>query len=123
MYDYSNYKNILRNYFKDSQFLDDTQKQLAYDAIDDYIFFMDRIDELKKLPYIRIDSRNPAKQQLTPAAKLVKEYSQSVDNKRRVLLAIAQFAKKEELRQKRAEEKENDEDNVLADMLARFGEL
>lgn len=68
--------------------IDDDKKQLAYDTIDDYCFFMERIAELKKLPYIRIDQKNPQRQQLTPAAKLIKEYSQAVDNKRKTLLMI-----------------------------------
>jgi hypothetical protein len=68
--------------------VDEDKRQIAYDTIDEYIFFVDRIAELKKLPYIRYDKRNPERQQLTPAAKLIREYSQAVDAKRKTLLTI-----------------------------------
>lgn len=68
--------------------VDDDKKQFAFDTIDEYLFFLDRIKELKKLPYIRIDKKNPERQMLTPAAKLIREYSQAVDAKRKTLLMI-----------------------------------
>lgn len=68
--------------------VDDDKRQFAFDAIDEYLFFLDRIAELKKLPYIRVSDKGPERQQLTPAAKLIKEYSQAVDNKRKTMLMI-----------------------------------
>lgn len=68
--------------------VDEDKKQIAFDTIDEYIFFVNRIAELKKLPYIRVDKKNPERQQLTPAAKLIREYSQAVDAKRKTLLMI-----------------------------------
>lgn len=68
--------------------IDDDKKQFALDTLDEYLFFADRIAELKKLPLIRVDKKNPARQQITPAAKLVKEYSQAIDSKRKTLLSI-----------------------------------
>jgi len=68
--------------------VDEDKKQFAFDTIDEYIFFRDRIAELKKLPYIRIDKSNPERQALTPAAKLIREYSQAIDSKRKTLLMI-----------------------------------
>lgn len=68
--------------------VDKDKQQFAYDTIDEYMFFVDRIAELKKLPYIRVDKNNPARQALTPAAKLIREYSQAVDAKRKTLLMI-----------------------------------
>lgn len=70
------------------QNIDDDKKQFAFDAIDEYCFFIDRIQELRKLPFIRVSKSNPERQELTPAAKLIKEYSQAVDNKRKTLLMI-----------------------------------
>ena len=64
------------------------KKQFAYDTIDEYLFFLDRIAELRKLPFIRVDKKNPERQMLTPAAKLIREYSQAVDAKRKTLLMI-----------------------------------
>ena len=77
--------DLLYRYFRD---VPEEQRALAYDTIDEYLLLKKRMDELSKLPYIRIDKKNPQRQQLTPAAKLLKEYSQAVDNKRKVLLMI-----------------------------------
>lgn len=68
--------------------VDEDKRQFAYDTIDEYIFFRERIEELKKLPYIQVAKKNPEMQRLTPAAKLIKEYSQAVDAKRATLLRI-----------------------------------
>jgi hypothetical protein len=78
-------KKALRAFFDN---VDADKKQFAYDTIDEYLFFIDRIAELRKLPYIRVDKKNPERQQLTPAAKLIREYSQAVDAKRKTLLMI-----------------------------------
>lgn len=75
----------LKSFFKN---VDEDKRKFAYDTIDEYCFFLDRIKELKKLPYIRVSKNNPERQELTPAAKLIKEYSQAIDNKRKTLLMI-----------------------------------
>lgn len=75
----------LKEYFKN---IDEDKRAFAEDTIDEYIFFLERIEELKKLPYIRVSKKNPEMQQLTPAAKLIKEYSQALDAKRGTLLRI-----------------------------------
>lgn len=68
--------------------VDEDKRQFALDTIDEYCFFSDRIAELKELPYIQVSKRNPEMQRLTPAAKLIKEYSQIIDAKRKTLLMI-----------------------------------
>ena len=68
--------------------VDEDKRQFALDTIDEYLFFVGRIAELKNLPYIRVDKNNPERQELTPAAKLIREYSQAVDAKRKTLLMI-----------------------------------
>ena len=78
-------KEQLQSFFNN---VDEDKRQIAFDTIEEYIFFVDRIAELKKLPYIRVDKKNPERQQLTPAAKLIREYSQAVDAKRKTLLMI-----------------------------------
>lgn len=75
----------LRKFF---DIVEEDKRQFAYDTIDEYIFFLERIEELKKLPYIRIHPKDPQKQELTPAAKLIREYSQAIDAKRKTLLMI-----------------------------------
>lgn len=78
-------KAQLRSYFAN---VDEDKRNLAYDTIDEYLFFLDRICELMKMPYIRVSKTDPARQELTPAAKLIREYSQAVDAKRKTLLTI-----------------------------------
>lgn len=93
----------LKSYF---ELVDEDKRRFAYDCIDEYVFFHERIEELKKLPYIRVDKKNPARQELTPAAKLIKEYSTAMDNKRKVLLMIlyrVENSAADELLQKLAE--------------------
>ena len=68
--------------------IDEGQKQIAYEIIDEMVMFRDRIKQLEKLPFIRVNAKNPEKQQMTPASKMIKEYSQAVDNKRKTLLMI-----------------------------------
>lgn len=75
----------LRGYFEN---VDEDKRSIAYDTIEEYLFFLDRIEELKALPFIRVHPTNPQRQELTPAAKLIREYSQAVDAKRKTLLTI-----------------------------------
>ena len=70
------------------EILDEHNKALALDTLDEYIYFQAEIKKLQKLPLIRYDERNPERQQITPAGKLIKEYSQVVDAKRGTLLRI-----------------------------------
>lgn len=78
-------ENKLKSFFDK---VDEDKKQFALDTVDEYLFFLDRIAELRKLPYIRIDKKNPEMQMMTPAAKLIREYSQAIDAKRKTLLMI-----------------------------------
>lgn len=78
-------KEELKSYF---ELVDEDKRQFAFDTIDEYVFFLERIEELKKLPYIQVSKKNPEMQRLTPAAKLIKEYSQVLDAKRNTLLRI-----------------------------------
>lgn len=78
-------KEELRAYF---ELVDEDKRQFAYDTIDEYIYFQEQIAELMKYPQIEVSKKNPAKQRLTPAARLIKEYSQVLDTKRGTLLRI-----------------------------------
>lgn len=98
-----NRKEQLRGYFAN---VDEDKRTLAYDTIDEYLFFLDRIAELRELPFIRVHPKDKARQELTPAAKLIREYSQAVDAKRKTLLTIlyrVENSAADELLQKLAE--------------------
>lgn len=68
--------------------VDDDKKAFALDTLDEYLYFQQKINELRKLPLIRVDKKNPEKQMVTPAGKLIKDYSNVVDAKRGTLLRI-----------------------------------
>lgn len=78
-------KKDLEQYFET---LDDDKKAFALDTIDEYLYFKGEIEKLRQLPLIRVDKKNPEKQLVTPAGKLIKDYSQVVDAKRSTLLRI-----------------------------------
>ena len=78
-------KEELRSYF---ELVDEDKRQFAFDTIDEYIFFKEKIEELKELPLIQVSKKNPEMQRQTSAAKMIKEYSQIIDAKRGTLLRI-----------------------------------
>ena len=53
---------------------------LVTSVIDDVIFLEDRLTELKQLPFIEVNPKNPMKQRSTPASKLYKEFLQQYIN-------------------------------------------
>ena len=54
--------------------------ELVTSVIDDVIFLEDRLTELKQLPFIEVNPKNPMKQRSTPASKLYKEFLQQYIN-------------------------------------------
>lgn len=66
----------------------DDKKAFALDTLDEYLYFQEQIKKLRQYPLIRVSEKNPAMQQVTPAGKLIKEYSQIMDAKRGTLLRI-----------------------------------
>ena len=58
----------------------DDSLELVTSVIDDVIFLEERLTELKKLPFIEINPKNPMKQRNTPASKLYKEFLQQYIN-------------------------------------------
>lgn len=75
----------LQAFFKN---VDEDKRQFAFDTIDEYLFFAEKIEELKKYPLIEVSKKNPAMQRVTAAGKLIKDYSQVIDAKRGTLLRI-----------------------------------
>lgn len=54
--------------------------------ITEMVYLEDQLDELRKLPKIKIHPSDPTKQKTTPAAKLYKEYLQQYTNIVRILM-------------------------------------
>lgn len=78
-------KEQLYSYF---ELVDEDKRSFAHDTIDEYIYFREQIEELKKLPLIQVNKKNPEMQRATTAGKMIKEYSQIIDAKRGTLLRI-----------------------------------
>ena len=67
----------------------DDSLELVTDIIDQIIFLEDKLTELKELPFIEVNSKNPMKQRNTPAAKMYKEFleiSQTIFVQRNTIL-------------------------------------
>lgn len=71
--------------FKD---VDENEKKLIDPLLDELVDMETQLEELRKLPMIRINPKNPAIQKKTEAAKLRKEISQSYMNAIRILCSI-----------------------------------
>ena len=68
--------------------VDENQRTLIINLIDEFVFQEEKLKELQKLPFIRIHPKNTAKQESTPAQKQYKELSQSYTNIAKVLLSV-----------------------------------
>lgn len=80
-----NRREKLNEIFKD---INKNEKELIDPLIDELVFLENQMDQLKKLPFIRVHPKNPAKQETTPAAKQYKECSQSYMNAIRILCSL-----------------------------------
>lgn len=83
----------LDNIFKS---VDKDKKTLINNLINEVIFLEEEMEKLKKLPFIRINQEDYAKQKVTPAAKLYKECSQSYMNAIRILCSLTNNTEKVE---------------------------
>ncbi len=54
--------------------------ELVSNVLDDIVFLEARLEELKQLPFIEVNPKNPMKQRATPAAKQYKEFLQQYIN-------------------------------------------
>ena len=61
----------------------------AEQLIDEVVFIEEQLVELKKLPFICVNVKNPALQKATPAAKQYKELLQQYHNSLRLLFRLS----------------------------------
>ena len=80
-----NRKHKLLELFRD---IDESKLILVSELIDDIAFLEIQMRELKNLPFIRVHPKYKSKQELTKAAKLYKDCSQSYDNKIKILVSL-----------------------------------
>lgn len=57
--------------------------------IDEVVFLEEKMEELRALPFIRVDPKDPMHQKATPAAKQYKEFLQQYNNSMRVLFWLS----------------------------------
>lgn len=67
--------------------LDESVKKAVVILIDDIVFLEMQLEELRKLPFIDVNPKNPSKQRTTPAAKQYKEFLQQYNNCIKILLS------------------------------------
>ena len=75
----------LDDIFKD---LDENKKSLINPLLDNIAFLEQRMEELKKMPFIQIHPKDSTKQRPTTASKLYKECSQSYMNAIRTVYSM-----------------------------------
>lgn len=66
---------------------DETLTKAAH-LVEDVIFLEEQMTELKKLPFIVVNPKNPCQQKTTPAAKQYKELLQQYNNCLRLLFRL-----------------------------------
>ncbi len=64
--------------------------------IDEAIYLEGELDELRKLPKIKVDTKNKARQKATPAARLYREHLQQYTNVMKILIRVAGIDETEE---------------------------
>lgn len=76
--------------------LDENGKAATVKLIDELLFLEGQLTELKKMPFMSINPRNPAQQRQTAAAKQYKELLQQYTNCVKILLKITGGSEAEE---------------------------
>lgn len=66
--------------------IDDDKKQVIEPLLADVVFMEGRLVDLKALPHIRVDKKNPQRQEVTPAFKQWKDMQQQYLNALKVLM-------------------------------------
>lgn len=68
----------------------DSQNEIkARQLIDEICFIEEQLIEVKKLPFIKVNPKNPEQQKATPASKIYKELLQQYNNSLRLLYRIS----------------------------------
>ena len=68
--------------------VDPAERQLVDRLISEAIYCETQMEELKKLPQIAVNAKNPALQKTTAAARLYKEFASSYRDTIRILLNV-----------------------------------
>lgn len=66
----------------------DDAKSIVTPLIDDVVFLEEQLQDLRKLPFIRVSKQDPSLQKATPAAKQYKELLQQYNNCIKILTSV-----------------------------------
>lgn len=69
-------------------FIPEDSKELVENVVNEIVFIESKLDELKKLPFIKFNPENPMQQKATPAAKQYKELLQQYLNNIKIIELI-----------------------------------
>ena len=69
---------------------------LVDELIKEIVFIESKLEELKKLPFIKINPENPTQQRNTPAAKMYKEFLQQYTNSIKLIEYVIYKDKRDE---------------------------
>ena len=67
--------------------LDESTNKIVQNVIEEICFIEERLEQLRQLPHIEVNPKNPAQQRATPAAKMYKEMLQQYNNCIKVMLS------------------------------------
>lgn len=63
-------------------------KEVIIPLIDDVVFLEEQLQKLRKLPFLRVNPKDPSMQKATPAAKQYKELLQQYNNCIKILTGV-----------------------------------
>ena len=72
------------------------EEEKARELVEDIDFLEQRLQELRRLPFLRIDPNNPERQKPTPAARQYKELLQQYNNSLKLFCKLCGDLKEEE---------------------------
>ena len=67
---------------------DESERKLVDRMIDEVVYLEEEMAELKQLPFVAVNPKNPAMQRVTPAAKVYKDCLSQYNNSIRILLNV-----------------------------------
>lgn len=68
--------------------LPENEGKKAQRLIEEIVFLEERLAELKKLPFMKVHAKDPAKMKATPASRQYKEYLQQYNNSLKLFLKL-----------------------------------
>lgn len=72
------------------------EEEKAAELVEDIAFLEQRLQELRRLPFLRIDPNNPERQKPTPAARQYKELLQQYNNSLKLFCKMCGDLKEDE---------------------------